>query len=128
MAMAHGGLDNVKPVVDEKGELVDITAPLRVLFTWIGRPVSFHVGTQEYLLIHGVDRSSLPEGITLDQRPKDNEWQYFKRQEIVVPIERTLEKGIMKIRLKDDSGLIEKLKQYTPRKVSKVMVNELATA
>jgi hypothetical protein len=128
MAMGFGGFDNVKPMVDDKGELVDITAPLRVLFTWIGRPVSFHVGAQEYLLIHGVDRSSLPEGITLDQRPKDNEWQYFKRQEIVVPIERTLEKGIMKIRLKDDSGLIEKLKQYTPRKVSKVMVNELATA
>lgn len=118
MAYSQGNLENFKAMTDDKGELLDITAPLRVLFTWIGRPVSFHVGNQEYLMLHGVDRSSLPEGIKLDQRPQHHEWQYFKRQEMIVPIERTFENGMMKLKIKDDSGLIERLKQYRPRKIS----------
>lgn len=120
MAISKGNFNSFKPVLDEKNELLDITAPLRVLFTWIGRPVSFHVDGKEYLLLHGVDRSSLPEGIKLDQLPQGHEWQYFKRQEIVVPVERYLENGVEKIRLKDEAGLIEYLKKFTPRKVSKV--------
>jgi hypothetical protein len=118
MAYSEGDLHHMKALTDEKGELTDITAPLRVLFTWIGRPVSFHVGDQEYLLIHGVDRSGLPEGIELDTLPRPHEWQYFRRQEIVVPVERYMDKGMRKLRMKDDSGLIEMLKKYTPRKVS----------
>lgn len=118
MAYSQGDLHHMKAMTDDSGELVDITAPLRVLFTWIGRPVSFQVGDQEYLLIHGVDRSALPEGIVLDTLPKPREWQYFRRQEIVIPVERYLDKGLHKLRMKDDSGLIEKLMKYKPRKVS----------
>lgn len=123
MAYSQGDLHHMKAVTDETGELQDLTAPLRVLFTWIGRPVSFHVGDKEYLLIHGVDRSSLPQGIVLDQVPKGHEWQHFRRQEIVIPVERYMDKGLRKMRLKDDSGLIEKLKRYTPRKVSILKLN-----
>ncbi|MFL5783495.1 MAG: hypothetical protein ACJ76H_02725, partial [Bacteriovoracaceae bacterium] len=126
MAYSEGDLHHMQPVTDDKGELLDLTAPLRVLFTWIGRPVSFHVGDKEYLLIHGVDRSALPEGIVLDQLPKLNEWQYFKRQEIVVPVERTLNKGVRGLQMKDDSGLIELLKKYTPRKVSLIIDRALS--
>ncbi len=128
LAYSEGNLSSFKPQLNAEGELDDITAPLRVLFTWIGRPVSFHVGTQEYLMLHGVDRSSLPEGIHLDQLPKHHEWQYFKRQEIVVPVERSYEKGVWKLRMQDDSGLIEKLKRYVPRKVSKIFLNDVMIA
>jgi hypothetical protein len=128
MAYSQGDLHHMKAVTDADGELTDITAPLRVLFTWIGRPVSFHVGNQEYLLIHGVDRSSLPEGIVLDTLPKGDQWQYFRRQEIVVPVERTMDKGLPKLRMKDDSGLIETLKKYTPRKVSLVIIRHFIAA
>ncbi|HXH30813.1 MAG TPA: hypothetical protein VNJ01_08360 [Bacteriovoracaceae bacterium] len=118
MAFSKGNLESFRPVLNSAGELEDFTAPLRVLFTWIGRPVSFHVDGKEYLLMHGVDRSSLPPGISLDVRPKGHQWQYFKRNEIVVPVERYLENGIRKIRIKDNGGLIELLKKYRPRKVS----------
>ena len=128
MAYSEGDLHHMKAVTNDQGELSDLTAPLRVLFTWIGRPVSFHVGDQEYLLIHGVDRSALPPGIDLDQIPEPHEWQYFRRQEIVIPVERYMEKGIRKIRMKDDSGLIEMLKKYTPRKVSQFFVRPLIAA
>lgn len=128
MALSYGSLDNVQPVTDQNSELLDITAPLRVLFTWIGRPVSFHVGNQEYLMIHGVDRSSLPEGIELDKMPKHHEWQHFRRQEIVIPIERTMEKGVLKIKIKDDTGLIERLQKYKPRKVSLILFREMIAA
>lgn len=128
MAFSQNDLHHMKAMTDESGELTDITAPLRVLFTWIGRPVSFHVGEKEYLLIHGVDRSVLPEGIELDTQPKHHEWQYFKRQEIVIPVERYLDKGLRRLRMKDDSGLIEKLMKYKPRKVSVVFVRPLIAA
>lgn len=128
MAYSQGVLQNMKGVTDETGELLDITAPLRVLFTWIGRPVSFHVKNQEYLLLHGVDRSSLPPGILLDVIPNPHEWKHFHRQEFVVPVERFMEKGVRKMRIKDDSGLIEMLKKYTPRKVSLIVTRILRTA
>lgn len=128
MAYSQGDLSHMKGLTDEKGELEDITAPLRVLFTWIGRPVSFHVGDKEYLMIHGVDRSSLPPGIELDQLPKPHEWQHFRRQEIVIPVERYMDKGLRKLRMKDDSGLIETLRKYIPRKVSRVFVRETVAA
>lgn len=118
MAYSRGNLESFEPVVDNNGELLDITAPLRVLFTWIGRPVSFHADGKEYLIIHGVDRLSLPEGFVLDQVPKGHEWPYFKRQEILVPVEREMKKGLPVLKIKDDSGLIELLKKYVPRKVS----------
>ncbi|MFL5785436.1 MAG: hypothetical protein ACJ76H_12535, partial [Bacteriovoracaceae bacterium] len=51
MAYSEGDLHHMQPVTDDKGELLDLTAPLRVLFTWIGRPVSFHVGDKEYRTI-----------------------------------------------------------------------------
>ncbi len=120
MATSKGSLHAFKPVLNKDGELEDITAPLRVLFTWIGRPVSVRADGKEYLLMHGVDRSSLPEGITLDVRPKDHEWQHFKRNEFVVPVERYLENGVRKMRIKDEGGLIELLKKYKPRRVSSV--------
>ena len=72
-------------------------------------------------MLHGVDRSSIPAGIKLDQLPQVHEWQYFKRQEIVVPVERYLENGVEKIRLKDEAGLIDYLKKFIPRKVSVVL-------
>jgi hypothetical protein len=118
LATSKGDLEHFVPTLDESGELLDLTAPLRVLFTWIGRPVSFHVGEKEYLLIHGVDRNSLPQGFVLDQLPRNNEWPYFKRQEIVVPVERGMKNGVPELRIKDDNGLIEKLKTFIPRKVS----------
>lgn len=120
MAYSQGDLHHMKAMTDDSGELTDITAPLRVLFTWIGRPVSFHIGDKEYLLIHGVDRSGLPEGIKLDTLPKPHEWQHFRRQEIVIPVERFMDKGLRKLRMKDDSGLIEKLMKFKPRKVSHI--------
>jgi len=120
MAISYGNLNSFRPVTDERGELYDLTAPLRVLFTWIGRPVSFHVDGKEYLLIHGVDRLSLPQGFSLEGAPQGNQWQYYKRQQIVVPVERYIEGGHWKIRIKDDTGLIEYLRKFTPRRVSQV--------
>lgn len=122
MAFSRGNLESFEPVLDDHGELLDLTAPLRVLFTWIGRPVSFHAEGKEYLLLHGVDRTSLPEGFVLDQIPKGHEWPYYKRQELIVPVEREMKKNLPVIKIKDDRGLIERLKKFVPRKVSETIL------
>ena len=121
MAHSKNNLENFKPVTNEKDELLDLTSPLRVLFTWIGRPVSFHANGQEYLMIHGVDRNSLPQGFVLDQMPQAHEWPHFRRQEIVVPVKRRLKDGVQILEIQDASGLIEQLKKYSPRKVSLIL-------
>ena len=125
MAHSKNNLENFVPVLNEQSELLDLTAPLRVLFTWIGRPVSFHVKGQEYLMIHGVDRNSLPRGFVLDQLPEPNEWPHFRRQEIVVPVKRKLKNGVEVLEIQDASGLLERLKNYVPRRVSFLKVDVL---
>ena len=130
---SQGKLTRMRPVVGADGEPLDITAPLRVLFTWLGRPVPYYTrgqgrpNGQKNLLVHGVPRSSLPTGITFDTRPREADWPLFNRQLLSVPIEEYLEDGMWKERLMDSTGLLDELQRYRPRPVSRIHANAMGS-
>jgi hypothetical protein len=119
MANSKKDLHSFKPLKLSDGELDDLTSELAPLFTWEGRPVSFYVGRQEYLLIHGVSRASIPRGIPLDVKIDDpKQFKEFHRQVILVPVMRRKQNGFDKIYIKDNTGLLQKLAQFRPLKTS----------
>lgn len=118
-AVASGNLENLQPVLDEDGELYDLTAPLKGIFGWMGRPARFYVGDQEYVQAHGMDFSELPQGLVLGERPEDDRWQHFKRGVFVFPVDvENGPRGQRRRVIRDDTGLLQRLQILGTRRRS----------
>lgn len=117
MAIADAESSSFRYVEDGHGELYDFLKDLRPLFTWMGRPVLYvDEFNQEMVAFHGVPRTSLPDEIPLDIFPHDPKtFARFKRGILTSPIEPIRINGAQGIRLKDNTGLLKRLRNFAPR-------------
>jgi hypothetical protein len=114
-AYAKGDLMNMKPIVEKNGEVYDFTEELSELFIGTGRPVTYYdEHGQEMVLFHGYNKTELPKDISLEKIPEAGQ-----RKILSSPVERVIENGVSKIRLKDNTGLMKKLRKIIKKKAKR---------